>query len=67
MEAMEKEVLDAFTTKLKPPKTKCLSYEGCARTSCATASSARSPTMAGPTGWPDDGGKSDREFLGTLK
>ena len=66
MEAMEKEVLDAFTTKLKPPKTSCLSYEGCAMNQLRYCVFSQVTYNGGTHGWPDDGGKLIAEFLGTL-
>jgi poly(3-hydroxybutyrate) depolymerase len=67
MEAMEKEVLDAFTTKLKPPKTSCLSYEGCTMNQLRYCVFSQVTYNGGTHGWPDDGGKLIAEFLGTLK
>jgi len=67
MEAMEKEVLDAFTMKLKPPKTRCLSYEGCTMNQLRYCVFSQVTYNGGTHGWPDDGGKLIAEFLGTLK
>jgi hypothetical protein len=67
MEAMEKEVQDAFTMKLRPPKTRCLSYEGCTENQLRYCVFSQITYNGGTHGWPDDGGKLIAEFLGTLK
>jgi poly(3-hydroxybutyrate) depolymerase len=67
MEAMEKEVQDAFTMKLKPPKTMCLSYEGCTKNQLRYCVFSQITYNGGTHGWPDDGGKLIADFLGTLK
>ena len=67
MEAMEKEVQDAFTMKLKPPKTMCLSYDGCTKNQLRYCVFSQITYNGGTHGWPDDGGKLIADFLGTLK
>jgi poly(3-hydroxybutyrate) depolymerase len=67
MEAMEKEVLDAFTMKVKPPKTRCLSYDCCTMNPLRYCVFSQITYNGGTHGWPDDGGKLIAEFLDTLK
>jgi poly(3-hydroxybutyrate) depolymerase len=67
MEAMEKETLDAFTAKTKPPKTMCASYEGCTQNQLRYCVFSQVTYNGGTHGWPDDGGKLIAEFLAGVK
>jgi poly(3-hydroxybutyrate) depolymerase len=65
--AMETEVLDAFRMKTNPPKTRCLSYDGCTKNLMRYCVFSQVTYNGGTHGWPDDGGKLIAEFLSTLK
>jgi polyhydroxybutyrate depolymerase len=65
--AMEMEVLSAFQMKTKPPKTRCLDYEGCSTSPLRYCVFSQVTYNGGTHGWPDDGGKLIADFLGKLK
>jgi polyhydroxybutyrate depolymerase len=65
--AMETEVLAAFQMKTKPPKTRCLDYDGCAKNPVRYCVFSQVTYNGGTHGWPDDGGKLIADFLSKLK
>ena len=64
--AMEMEVLSAFQMKTNPPKTRCLDYEGCAKSPLRYCVFSQVTYNGGTHGWPDDGGKLIADFLSKL-